>query len=813
LSEVGGDGFFNFQFKMTLLKQEIKIFAAYTSGVENELSSIQKRIDVLNTTHSDDGVTIKLYNFDNLPYIAPSEDGLQKNIDPYITDCDIFIGILGVNPGSGNFEHELELGFQQTLANRSSFILFVFVNDVKVANNNQEGEPSYRNTLIEKYKQNAKYVPYNSQEKFNEEIDKSLGYIVNNICRKLALPQDREMMTKKEPEKAQDNKNITKKIPKRTELNGNSTILSSVIKRVGKFSENKLESISNFDRVRISLYSSALLYNKLLSSEILDNHELHIAYKFRDKMKLYFEESWLILETIISDDNDQKAGWYWFQKLTKKSLIDFARKYFINSNNDKIKIGAIILLDNFWSNKYLSILEKLASDESNSVRSKVLDILKKHLDKNSFKIISILKKDKESYICKSARELEIRLLIRFNYRRVLSLIKQISKADNLYISDFQVLLNKLSNQELTDLLDIKDESLVVSVYRELLKRKAFGDTKLQEFLQNKCWEIRLYTLNALITQGKKYSPEKVEKILQIDEKENTYFRLTRRSTDLNKRDILEKIYNKFSTEELEKSIEWLSLDGPLIYEIIGLRTFQNNKKEIRSDLQEGFKSKKDIWSKQLALKYKIPEATLQETYAKYEGFLIDQFKIAALKVILKYGNSKDVPIVKTLLNSDSYEIKKLCVKIIETYGSQRDSLILLDFALTASINDDTAIMGSLLLDKNGKYKIIEKIFDSQKYALMKKAIAFSLKFKRPIPPKIVSSLLFCDDDEVRVYAVALINKIQTIKENQELLKKYTTKESYYYNVVCWLDRILYAPSPLRKKFEETLQTILDKEIN
>jgi hypothetical protein len=38
-----------------------------------------------------------------------------------------------------------------------------------------------------------------------------------------------------------------------------------------------------------------------------------------------------------------------------------------------------------------------------------------------------------------------------------------------------------------------------------------------------------------------------------------------------------------------------------------------------------------------------------------------------------------------------------------------------------------------------------------------------------------------------------------------MLESYLEKETYYYNVLTWLDRLLYSPSPLREMFVRELE--------
>jgi hypothetical protein len=53
-------------------------------------------------------------------------------------------------------------------------------------------------------------------------------------------------------------------------------------------------------------------------------------------------------------------------------------------------------------------------------------------------------------------------------------------------------------------------------------------------------------------------------------------------------------------------------------------------------------------------------------------------------------------------------------------------------------------------------------------------------------------------------AVACLRRLVAQEYLQKFLEWYITNRLYYYDVVCWLDRLLYAQEPLRQTFERKL---------
>jgi hypothetical protein len=64
----------------------------------------------------------------------------------------------------------------------------------------------------------------------------------------------------------------------------------------------------------------------------------------------------------------------------------------------------------------------------------------------------------------------------------------------------------------------------------------------------------------------------------------------------------------------------------------------------------------------------------------------------------------------------------------------------------------------------------------------------------------VEPMLTEESDVVRRKALAFIVVKSSHDENEGVLARYLAQPRYYYDVVCWLDRILYAPDQLRQTY-------------
>jgi hypothetical protein len=87
-------------------------------------------------------------------------------------------------------------------------------------------------------------------------------------------------------------------------------------------------------------------------------------------------------------------------------------------------------------------------------------------------------------------------------------------------------------------------------------------------------------------------------------------------------------------------------------------------------------------------------------------------------------------------------------------------------------------------------------------------IAAALRALRDAEPAqtlpLVEPLLSNEREYVRVLATAFLVEAVTSKELEAIVMRYRGAGSYYYNVGCWLDRVLYAPAPFRDAFTKKL---------
>jgi HEAT repeat protein len=574
--------------------------------------------------------------------------------------------------------------------------------------------------------------------------------------------------------------------------------------------------LEDFEKARLFLFASAILYDKRLKTEIIGNHELHLAYSFKEKITGSLEELWLIFRTLVSDSDDLKTGWYWLSHLKSKFALEFIQNMLLRDESESVKYGAVSFLDRFWNRKYHSELKILATNEAKSIRRLVLKTLENHYSKDNLEIIEVLIKDSDSDIQKSAFELLVNTLTKCNPHKALEVILKKEKSDTYHFENLDGLIKKQTKTELIKLTNSTEKAVRIFAYKELIKRKCLTEASLEKLLEDNQWEIRYFALQNLIEKGKDYSSSIIEKILKEEGdvksfRDNYGYGFYKLKTE----DLISEVYDKKSFKELEELLEWSSSDGTLIYEILGIRFFDKWKKIVYEDLRDNFTKRKGILMERGAKRLNVPVKKLEEVFSKYDDFIIGQFKTSAYRILLEKGGAKILPQVRDLIETDDYKLRRICIQILNKYGSQKDSQFLFNLAFKKEYTShkDLTIISALNLDKKGKYKILEQLLKSDEASFIKVAIAFAQKNKKKLDDEKIFSLLDFKDDQTRVLTVAYIDAHTNKKEKEEIIKKMYTQSHYYYNAICWLDRLVYSPSKFQEFYKEELKKTLQREMD
>lgn len=95
------------------------------------------------------------------------------------------------------------------------------------------------------------------------------------------------------------------------------------------------------------------------------------------------------------------------------------------------------------------------------------------------------------------------------------------------------------------------------------------------------------------------------------------------------------------------------------------------------------------------------------------------------------------------------------------------------------------------------------ILESDDLSVLRVAIS-ALEAKGMSSRSTLIGLLNHDSTVVRKLAISALYRLCDHSDLIEILSEYLTNRTYYYNVVCWLDRLLYSPDSIRAAYIQAL---------
>jgi hypothetical protein len=114
----------------------------------------------------------------------------------------------------------------------------------------------------------------------------------------------------------------------------------------------------------------------------------------------------------------------------------------------------------------------------------------------------------------------------------------------------------------------------------------------------------------------------------------------------------------------------------------------------------------------------------------------------------------------------------------------------------------SAVRAALKIDKSGA--VLRKMMESDSSELIENALRQARSRPDVVSDEEATSWLEHKSDEVRLAAVGVLFACRSRSELEDFLLKYVERPTYYYNVVTWLDRVLYAPAGFREYFQRIL---------
>jgi hypothetical protein len=792
----------------------LKIFIGSPGDLQEERREAYNVIDRINKHLGKNvGIYIDLRGWEDT---LPGTSRPQENINEDLKSCNMFLGVLWKRWGqptgkySSGFEEEFEIAQSLHKTGKMDDIWLFF----KEISSDQLEDPGEQLQNVLNFKKrviaerNLLFKTFDNTETWSKLLTDFLadylsGYSVKQIQESSkGNVQDLQHIT---PPGDDNKKNQYELID----------ILSSLTEglKVNKFPVE----LDHYEKVRLFLLSQSLVDERYKSNKFIGNHELHLLYYYRNRLDLIITEKNLILVSLLSDEFDLKCGWFWIksQFITKKeSLIDYTTISF----PEKVRKQSLRYYLLIIKKPNFKKLKHLVFDESDSIKTEVIKIYKKYGRSEHVNFLKEIFEESSSEFAKSVWEATFAILVRQNQKMAIQFLMNSPDEKRGKIDEyFEVLLNDENIDQLKLLLNDKNEYLRSKAFNFLLEK--MSDDDLLKWVNDTNTSIVSASYIELIRRNHNFDINEIEK--RINEKSNKGS-LARTLGYAFYHDDMEKIRFEINKrkeyEQLLDSILWHNTDTHINY-IVLIEKFNDLFKEIlRNDIKDGFDRIRKVLMKfieDLRDKYGKEADNLYQNMEKNDEYAKCSLYKYALRALEIKSEERDLDLVQSIIQIPfSYfevEIYNSCLFIFSKYGKNKHTQFLLKFIQKTTHKDLKIKTAGLILNlsKTNIQKKITLLLDEDAPEIKRLVFEAIPKEQFKYFEKNIVSHLYEENDKIRLYALAFLLRHLTRNEVENLQNQYLNSETYYYNVVCWIDRFLYCKNQLGNFFREKILNYLN----
>ncbi len=564
------------------------------------------------------------------------------------------------------------------------------------------------------------------------------------------------------------------------------------------------EGLSRLQIARLNL-SAAHLMTRVDRRVLLDVIGLNFLFGSRLEIRPVRGERWLIYRTLIADRSDVMAGWYWLQHLSPPQVQDTLALVAAGGGNTEARVRALEMMRDLQidpagsGGERAEFWENLLQDDVAEVRKASAAYLGVVGSAGESPMLDQLRGDPDSEVRGAAAKATFRIVLRNDLDRAFDLLLDGDRGADVELVRGRA--RELTVPQLTRALENGNAKVRELAVSQLKERGALTGDLAVKRLEDTSAAVRAAAFEAMIEQGLPVTTGQIKKAFET-QKPPTLLSLGFEGVDADQ--VILKLYRTLPYEKVrEEAADWLSLTGPVAYRALGLYHFDRTKEQIRRDLGDRFASHEAEWT--AGMREKIGDAFEQLDLGKLRRFIRSRFEAAALEALAEHGDASDAGTARRyLVESDDPETRRHAVTVLARFGSSEDVEEIVRVAGEAYGDLRVAAARAALAlspRADGAATDILAMHSARLTALVLQAWE-QLDIDEVLRP--VQDLLRDSDSTVRVKAASFLIARLPPERLEEALDAYL--EGYhYYNVVCWMDRALYAPAPLRDLYMARLE--------
>jgi hypothetical protein len=762
---------------------------------------------------------------------SPSMGRPQSIINPDVDQCDLFVGLLWEHWGhptgiySSGFEEEFERAkarYQKT-GEPQIWLVFKQPRPDKLT----DPGPQLSGVLSFREKQIASNEVLFSTVKGTNEWERELSnWLTEHI---LGLSKPDQLITRpatssptaqstdsKEPLESQG---LEGQIPE--QITDEFQILGKLIERNElEFWPGEEKLLREFDVARLHLLSSTWM-SRRYTGDVLGTHEINQLYKYRLELQTAPQERVLLWRTLNNDSADLVPGWFWFREFKAERLSLLLFSFAKDDSLSQLRVQALQVLASAGIELPDSRWDLLpTADPEARIRWAAYDYLGAVANLDALPLLEQCTGNESDVDNHAASQARLHILARLDPESAFSeLTTGAHYASDEMLRLIKLSLSKVKTPTLNKGLTTTDHRIRDLSAHELARRNELSIDDAEKLTKDPFIPIRKIGFEELIRRRRPVDLDKIKDF--FSETEETPFYQLGRHRQLSDTfygqplrpdyseladSVVLAFFRTLAPEELQKRIDWLKLLGPLAYGCLVSDHFGMIRDHIRDDIKGGFQRIRTAAFERLDASYSGEGVErLKKEIEELDSYIRDQFLEAAFAGLASHAEPSDLELARSYLSHPRATVKRAAAEIVGRFGTSDDaaSLIAISNEPACEFKEDAAKCALRLSAR--PFEVAKTLTTSHTSELSALGFRWLLEDNSDPTRQFFENLLNDGLDSHRERAIYYLTKGATEATLQKFLEDYLEKESHYYNVITWLDRLVYAPAPLRAMYRRWLE--------
>jgi hypothetical protein len=798
----------------------LKVFLASPDDVKPERATAETLVNGINKLiNKTIGWHIHLYRWEDA---VPGYGRAQELINEAVDDCALFVGLLWERWGqpTGKYSSGFEEEFERALARRKKTddpeIWLVF----KAPNPEKVKDPGVELNKVLEFRKTvgaAREVLYKEVADSDDWKIKFQNWLWDNVVKRAntaaqaAQPQQPAPASELEPSGSSTGGGEVSK-----QLLQTAASLTRVIKSGElEFTRQETNILQEFDVARLFLLTATWM-SRRYTNDTIGIHEMNLLYKYREQLDPTVTEYFQLFRSILADISSVIPGWFWFAEWEPKTVRDQLFTLSTRDSSSDVRRRALRLLRDAGISLPENLWEQLPlSDDDKAVRTGAYEYLASMADESILPLLEGNIAAEETDAGTEAREARLSVLLRLRPREAFrELLETGQYVPDETIGKLKTIAAEIDDEDLLKGVENQSEQLRRFSVEELGRRGRFPKDLAEKLTEDSSLSIRALAFTELARQGQPIDLEKVRKSLSGEkESQANHFAsvagLLGGGNTGDKADadaVILTFYRHQSADKVLEAVDWFSTDGVLAYKSLATDHYDALRNDLRPDLENSFGRvrRRSIAAIESVLGSEYVKAAV-DGFKDLEGFLLSRFVEAALVGLVANGEPSDVRFGRQYLASDDSATKLAAVRIISKFGTAEDvpALRQISREYWGEARDEAGI-AVLHLSPN-PLEVALELTESIRSILVRAGYEWLYKQDSPEVDKFFETSMESKREMSRVRAVYYFSRNRAWGDLEKMLETQLNRGTYYYNVVTWLDRLLYSPAPLRGFFVQDLE--------